>query len=1532
MKTAFVLLFLFFAIPLASAQTVIIGDYSTAIDSEVTVLINISDAESVAGGVVNISFNPSIVSVEHVAAGDFGDPVANINNISGWVKLVAARSDNVNKNEAVLANVIFRGMSAGTTDIQILYASLNNEGGALISPLLSDGNITVTGNSGGPQDRSLIQVEGLPEVYWFQNSRLYWVTDWNIINDMSAIPGWDSVNTLPASEFNPADYEQGPRFITTGAESNDLLIREQGDIKVYLILNGEKHHFTSPEALTWNGYGFDDVIDVSAAIVGMFPEGTPISISVGEGATTPEIEQLFIDAYERNGGLEVLDNPATGVHRAWGYLVQDFPGASGYAGGIIIYNPYKNYAYYIHGAIWERYYGLGGPGAKTDIEFEVGPPISDILPYIHTQPPEVSSHGTQFRYQNFEGGALNHNIDTGEVFEIHGAIFAKWGELGYADDELGLVTSDEREAALSPIGTEGRVSDFEGGHIHWHRTGGHGGESYETHGAIDAVYCSEGGSGGDLGFPVSDEYVNPSGYPQSDFEGGYITTTDWVNYYVYMNDDVEGPSLEITSPEDGFHTDEYRIDISGTASDDSGILYDKVGIASSGFEATPTTARYDPITHEWNTNIPLVYGINIIRVVAWDKKHNPTEKTISIYCNPPHFSFAQITDVHLGNFDLVLSPLLMSERQNRITKAITQISHRKPQPDFILVTGDLVDYNKDEFFSKFNDIFRGVPYYVIPGNHDRRTNMLIGDDNLEKYKEHIQSSTNFDFPHKGYTFIGLDSGADYDHWVIPDLTPEGSGLEEYQLTKLKSFDENTPKIIFMHHPVVTEINDYSGSSPVTNTCPIYGGNDDCIALNRCEFIRYCTDYNVQLVLTGHTHKSYDDNVPFSNTRFIQTPSVTIDKDRYSHGYRIIDIKNGKAYPQLYTKTDAHSNLQGSLKCPAHLHAYDSQGRHTGLNASGGVETNIPDSFYIGRYNYSDPNETETILLYDTTEEYRFKIIANLTEEEKASPEIESFNFTVEQQTDDTRTTIAHLSVPLTENTTATLPINLTTIAYTMEIDYDGDSIIDETRDPDFTETNYAPTASIIAPETGSIFNTSGSVEFNGTGRDPEDGILTNFSLVWYSDINGVIGAGERFSTANLSCGVHRITLMVNDSVDLVDTDSMMITVVDITAPSSITNLTPTASTTWLNFTWTNPHDPDFNHTELYLNGTFLTNIPAPQNYYNITGLLPNTSYELGTHTVDTSGNINETWVNETARTLLIPDTTPPTITFISPTDPSGTTLTTRNWTFISVSLSEPGLSWLEWNGINESMSGSGTNWHINKTDLVNGVNSYRVCANDSSGNENSSETRTIELDYGTDNIPPIITITSPINDTLYTTGSVDLNYTVNEPTYWEGYSLGGIDYNITLSGNTTLSGLNDGSHILLTVYANDTAGNMNSSTVWFTVDTTPPSNIFDIEHTAGITWLNWTWTNPPDPDFRHTEIYLDGTFQTNTSAEFFNATDLVLCTKYIIGTRTVDINGNINPTWVNDTAATIGFTNITFLLPIDFHTEDYDLNVGGHKR
>ncbi|RZN34212.1 MAG: hypothetical protein EF813_10250 [Methanosarcinales archaeon] len=138
-------------------------------------------------------------------------------------------------------------------------------------------NVTIDRSSQtGLQDKSLINVEGQPEVYWFQNNRLYWVTDWDVINDMSGVPGWDSMNTLPASKFDPATYPQRPRFITTDAESDGLLIRHAGDYKVYRIESGKKRQITYLDVMDLKGYSFDDVIKVSSEISDMFPLGDPI--------------------------------------------------------------------------------------------------------------------------------------------------------------------------------------------------------------------------------------------------------------------------------------------------------------------------------------------------------------------------------------------------------------------------------------------------------------------------------------------------------------------------------------------------------------------------------------------------------------------------------------------------------------------------------------------------------------------------------------------------------------------------------------------------------------------------------------------------------------------------------------------------------------------------------------------------------------------------------------------------------------------------------------------------------------------------------------------------------------------------------------------------------------------------------------------------------------------------------------------------------------------------------------------------------
>lgn len=81
---------------------------------------------------------------------------------------------------------------------------------------------------------------------------------------------------------------------------------------------------------------------------------------------------------------------------------------------------------------------------------------------------------------------------------------------------------------------------------------------------------------------------------------------------------------------------------------------------------------------------------------------------------------------------------------------------------------------------------------------------------------------------------------------------------------------------------------------------------------------------------------------------------------------------------------------------------------------------------------------------------------------------------------------------------------------------------------------------------------------------------------------------------------------------------------------------------------------------------------------------------------------------------------------------------------------------------------------------------------------------------------PAVHILSPENRT-YNTNSIDLNFTVNEPTTWMGYSLDGQDFQ-TISGNTTLN-VADGSHNIMVNVTDGTGDSGTSERVHFTIST-----------------------------------------------------------------------------------------------------------------
>ena len=268
-----------------------------------------------------------------------------------------------------------------------------------------------------PQELTLIRVSGTDPVYWLQNGKLYWVTTADVINLMSSLPGWgiDQIIDYPPDVFNPDNCPQGPRFITPNADSsNGLLIRQTGDIRVYVLDNGKRRWITSQEALNWKGTDWSaDVIEVTSSIISNYIpiEGDSI-YAIGEGESNQTIKNSFIDAYTRNENDPYCTSPST-----WKGWPGTFSLCLGFPTGLV------------GDANISGYSGISGKYQRFD-------------------------------YTDNTYGAINWTNQYG-AFEFHGAIGKKYQDLGYSGDLLGFPTSDEYQWGSY------RRNDFECGYIYW---------------------------------------------------------------------------------------------------------------------------------------------------------------------------------------------------------------------------------------------------------------------------------------------------------------------------------------------------------------------------------------------------------------------------------------------------------------------------------------------------------------------------------------------------------------------------------------------------------------------------------------------------------------------------------------------------------------------------------------------------------------------------------------------------------------------------------------------------------------------------------------------------------------------------------------------------------------------------------------------------------------------------------------------------------------------------------------------------------
>jgi len=266
-------------------------------------------------------------------------------------------------------------------------------------------------------------------------------------------------------------------------------------------------------------------------------------------------------------------------------------------------------------------------------------------------------------------------------------------------------------------------------------------------------------------------------------------------------------------------------------------------------------------------------------------------------------------------------------------------------------------------------------------------------------------------------------------------------------------------------------------------------------------------------------------------------------------------------------------------------------------------------------------------------------------------------------------------------------------------------------------------------------------------------------------------------------------------------------------------------------------------------------------YYNETNSsgANNTDY-IFTKTITPDGNY--TWNCEacdnnsqcsfytTNRTFTV-DTTPPSVTNLQDTGP----VEIYNYINISADVTDSSpvdtvlieITFPDLTKQNYTVTVSGDTYYndtINCTQL--GLHAYRIYANDTLGNLNSTENGTFTVQ---DTNPPFISIESPLNQT-YNTSSIWFNVTAADPSgisqCWYSIDSGS---NVTMNNDTPThfyylnSSVLDGYHNV-TFYCNDTTGNENSTTRYFTIDAIPPT--INLEFPAN----NTENTTDSTPDFR----------------------------------------------------------------------------------
>ncbi len=288
------------------------------------------------------------------------------------------------------------------------------------------------------------------------------------------------------------------------------------------------------------------------------------------------------------------------------------------------------------------------------------------------------------------------------------------------------------------------------------------------------------------------------------------------------------------------------------------------------------------------------------------------------------------------------------------------------------------------------------------------------------------------------------------------------------------------------------------------------------------------------------------------------------------------------------------------------------------------------------------------------------------------------------------------------------------------------------------------------------------LEFNSTNYTMSFVNTTDTRRVGYCSLN-MTGLNE---------ALHNFSVYVNDSAGNLNRTLLRYVTLDITPPQVTINV-PTKNANVSGILNVNTTVVDnllavdtvqFNLSNTTWSRMFTMSRQAGTNYWNYsldTTTIQDDIYNITIKANDTADNINYT-----VYVTITVDNNAPIITIVAPTPSSGT-ITNRTYVYVNASAQDLQLDsgLLEWNGsINYTMNKVGSTFWYNITNLADGAYTYKVYVNDSFGNFNVSETRSITIDTALTGITVGDINTSAVNnytDNVTATNSVIIINTGN---------------------------------------------------------------------------------------------------------------------------------------------------------------------------